>query len=403
MAHDARQRLKRLLHTHGERSAPIVFAGRQSIIRDVLERVDSMADQPTPGQTFIVSGAPGAGKTSLLTELSKRSARPCIVRGEVPNNETVPLIWNMLAEKLTGIPLKSLMSTRHEERRGEAGVDTILKAGTGFSTGMSQPPLPIASCEHIRALSDEQFKTPLILCIDEIQNIEQGSKASELVRELHTQSIAPILLVCAGLSNSGKRLRDIGLSRPMRSNVISLGTLEPQETLFASRESLRMIGETANIESGALVDALAEQIAIASDDWPRHLACYLNAVCKALIEQATPDFSCLDQSAVIERGHVLRREYYEERLVASELPAHILAGLYRKFHDSSLSSNDCADVLEAEIERSDSSTLKRRFATGEDALDQSLRAGVLALNENNTCAIPIPSLADFMFERARQT
>lgn len=401
MTQDPRQDLKRLLHTHGERSAPIVFAGRQAIIRDVLERVDSMVDQPTPGQTFIVSGAPGAGKPSLLTELSKRSAGPCILRGEVPNDETVPLVWNMLAEKLTGIPLKSLMSTRHEERRGEAGVDTLVKAGTGFSKGVSQPPLPIASCKHIRALSDEQFKTPVILCIDEIQNIAQGSKASELIRELHTQSIAPLLLVCAGLSNSGRRLRDIGLSRPMRSNVISLGTLEPQETLFASRESLRVIGETADIESGALVSAFGEQIAIASDNWPRHLACYLNAVCEALIEQSTPDFSRLDQSAVIERGHVLRREYYEERLAASELPAHILAGLYGKVHDSSLSSNECADVLEAEIERGGSATLKRRFATGEDALDQSLRAGVLALNENNACEIPIPSLKAFVFERAR--
>ena len=49
-------------------------------------------------------------------------------------------------------------------------------------------------------------ETPVVVCIDEIQNIEQDSPANALVRHLHTQDVAPVLLVCAGLANALERL-----------------------------------------------------------------------------------------------------------------------------------------------------------------------------------------------------
>ena len=104
-------------------------------------------------------------------------------------------------------------------------------------------PSPIGSVRQIETLlrDGQTFYKPVVLFIHEIQNIRRDTAASHLLRHLQTQSIAPVIVVCAGLSSAESRLIDAGISRPVAENIYSLGTLSPDESLVATRESLQVI------------------------------------------------------------------------------------------------------------------------------------------------------------------
>ena len=173
----------------------------------------------------------------------------------------------------------------------------------------------------------------------------------------------------------------------------------------AARQSLHVIEEIGVSEPSRKrgLDALAERIAVASDNWPRHLTCYLHGVCEELLEQAQPSFDQLDQEKMIERGNHHRQAYYEDRLIASRLPAHILPRLYERVRRAPISRDACADILETEIREYDqegAATLKRRFASGDAAVEQVLRSGILTLSKDHNCEIPIPSMVNFISYRS---
>lgn len=397
------RKLENLLLDHGERGEPIAFAGRERIIRAITHTVERIAVRPLEGETFVISGAPGAGKTSLVRELARRLDVPCIHLREVPDEGEIQYLWSELATKLTGLATEEMRGIQHRARYGEGGISALVKAEGSFSEGVTLPPPSISSCTQIRALTDRPFKTPVVVCIDEIQNIGKDSPANTLVRHLHTQDTAPVLLVCAGLANTRERLRDIGISRLSDRNICALGALTTEETMTAAKQSLHVI-ETIGVSARSrthCLDPLAEQIVAAADNWPRHLTCYLHGVCEELLEQAQPSFDQLDQKKVIDRGSHLRHAYYQDRLVASKLPACLLARLYDRVRSAPLSRDACADVLESAIREYDqegAAALKRRFASGDEAVEQVLRSGTLTLDKENNCEVPIPSMATFIRE-----
>jgi len=401
------RKLENLLLDHGERGEPIAFAGREHIIRAIAQKVERIAVRPLEGETFVISGAPGAGKTSLVRELARRLNVPCICLREVPDDSEVQHLWNELATKLTGLATEEIRAIQHRTHYGEGGISALVKAGGGFSEGVTLNPPSVNSCTQIRALTDQPFETPVVVCVDEIQNIEKDSPANALVRHLHTQEVAPVLLVCAGLANALERLREIGISRFSDRNIFALGALTAEETMNAAKQSLQVI-ETIGVGTPSRkqsLAALAEKIVVAADNWPRHLTCYLHGVCEELLEQVQPSFDQLDQEKVIERGNRLRQAYYEDRLVASRLPACVLARLYDRVRNAPISRDACADILEVEIREYDqegAAALKRRFASGDAAVEQVLRSGILTLGKEHNCEVPIPSMASFISQKSER-
>ena len=399
---EVRERLTSLLDTHGERASPIAFAGRQSIIDTVFRRLNSISKEPTPGMTFIVNGAPGAGKTTLLNRLAEQQGFRCIHFEEIPSENQIRHAWYEFAAHFTGKTVESFRATRHEERGGEVGLKMGVGASGSYSEGASVNAPEIDAFSQFEHFSEDASRKPVMVCVDEIQNIKADSKAAEFVRYLHTQSIAPVLLVCAGLSNSEQRLHDTGLSRVAPSHVIPLGALQPEETLLAARKSLRVIAETARIDPDAFVDLFAEEIAAASDNWPRHLTSYLQGIGQLLLEQEQPSLHGLDRKQALERGHLLKDEYYVQRLNASQLPARLLASLYSRIIMRPMSRDECAGFLIKAIREDKTDTgevLRERFESSDDVFEQALRAGVVTY-KNNECEIPIPSLATFVNKMA---
>ena len=407
------QSLKRLVQDHDERAQPIAFAGREDIICAIQDAVDRMTEKLSgggtefkgaPGGTFVIHGPPGAGKTALVGEIVRRLNCPCLIYEEVPDENDVRDLWDELATILTGLPLDEIRGTRYRERYGAAGISAIAKGEAGYKEGLTLDPLPITSCKQIRSLSDAPFRTPVLVSIDEIQNIKPGSAANDLVRHLHTQGIAPVLLICTGLSNSREHLQNVGISRLTLSRVIPLGGLAPDETRTASRSALGVIAGAGVTGSEDAIGSLCAKLADASDNWPRHLTCYLQGMCQALLDQESPSFGELDEEDVLNRGHRLRQAYYEDRLVASGLPASTLASVYERVQRNRVSRDECAGILINAI-RSDASEqgtiLRERFPSSDAIINRALRSGVLTSDSKNDCEIPIPPFAAFVFERAR--
>jgi len=406
MHQSTHQKIEALLLDHGERDEPIAFAGRENIPSSIQRVVGRLAVKPRRGQTFVIEGAPGAGKTSLISELANRLRGdiPCIVRRNVPDENGVEALWNELAATLTAMPLDKIRAIQHKRRFGEGGLNAIVKAQVGYEEGKTMAPMSLSSCDQIRGLTEAPFKTAVVVCIDEIQNIQSMSGASGFVQDLHTQDVAPVLLICSGLSNSTERLDDIGISRSTQQHLASLGSLMSSETYDAALRALNVIAGTGVHVKAQTLEVLAQRLVSASDHWPRHLTCYLQGVCNALLEQDTPSFERLDQDAVIKKGDDLRRAYYQERLRASRLSASILARAYRDIERGEMDPHSCAARIFDWIqeERSEQGAfLRELFPSRVSVLDRMLRSGVIATCED-VCEIPVPSMAAFVYERARE-
>lgn len=396
-AHD---RLRALLREHGEREEPFAFAGRSELITEMIEVANIMAGRPLKGQTFVISGAPGAGKTTILNELSKRAGLPSLVYNKVPPDSDMPNVWNELASILTGLSLDEIRSIRHDQLQLNLGMSVGIQAGGTATKETVVEPALVTSCRRIKELTDKPLRKPVIVCVDEIQNIREGSSAADFIEELHTQSDIPVLLVCAGLSDSKQRLNEIGVSRSTLKHDTSLSALKPTESREIAEASLKKIAEVAEVESGALIGMFKQGIAEASDNWPRHLTCYLEGVCEALLERDPPSIENLDQRQVLEYGDSLRQRYYQNRLTASELPASLLNDLYERIQSNSLSERECVNIMAEAIVHSNDAHLKESFTGGKHAFEQALRSGVLTLSEDGLCEIPIPSLGSFIGDRA---
>ncbi len=405
------QSLKRLLLKHSERGEPIAFAGREEILGAISEIAHLLKDGASEGQTFVIGGAPGAGKTSLVRESARRLQGQGIASVVCPSpsgdGDIDALVWR-IAASLTGIEKEKLRSAYRKRFSGSVSVAELGGVSGSYESERKEPTL--RSFDDIKLLTNKPLVNPVVVFIDEAQNIRDDSKAAVLVNALHTQFEFPILLVCTGLANTYDRLHQVGLTRPAEDNVFALDVLRREDAQTAVRQALRVIAGTGVARSHDGDDhdqskrpALIDAIATASDNWPRHLTCYLRAVCEALIGQSSPDFSALDIDAVLARGNGFRQSYYENRLASSELPAGIIAHLYREMNAHPLHRDACEDVLELAIQNQRQTghiALQRKFPTGKDAFENALRAGLLTVQGNEPCRIPIPSLETFVFEKA---
>ncbi len=67
----------RELSESGERGEPLVFAGREDIIQMAERKMRQLPPNGAAGNTVLIEGAPGAGKTALLGEISRRYVTRC--------------------------------------------------------------------------------------------------------------------------------------------------------------------------------------------------------------------------------------------------------------------------------------------------------------------------------------
>ncbi len=395
----------RTLAEAGERHNPLVFGGRSRIIDKVMRIARHLPPHGPKGNTILIHGAPGAGKTALVCEIARRLEKDgltTIVQPEIPSPGRIRAIYAALATVLAGVPSDTSRTTVRADkvlsiRPGGVGGD--LSEGTSVAPPTLEDPESIA---ELRAGRPWQPNERAVVFIDEIQNISTNTQADEcrLVRALHTQDCIPVLLVCSGLSNSEDTLGRAGLSRLGTENSIPLGSLTKEETVDCARATLDFVRQRGLHGSDEAVQRWARRIAASSDGWPRHLQSYFMATWETLAAQDCPALDAADLDATIQRGDARREDYYIKRISRSGLPIGVVGALHEQLalgepldeYQAMGIIDDAIGELPAGMQRS----IGGRFAASDECLESLLRAGIVSLDQHKRCVSPIPTLSQFV-------
>lgn len=393
----------------GEREDPLVFVGREQIIERILRASQSMPSAGGgAGRTFLIEGAPGTGKTALVSELAKRlngeGVATIVCDGAPGTPSGIDRVYRKLAVALGAALPGEERTTTTSGRESSGGIGSIFRGRLSRSKSVAPP--SIGDVGDIVERLDESKRQPdkhAVVFIDEIQNLEPKGPAANLVCDLHTQHSAPILLVCAGLSNSKRVLARAGLSRINARNVVRLGRFSPEETLDCARKTLETVREAGLPSTDAATERWAGRIAQAVDDWPRHLQCYLTACWETLTTQDIPDLDTADLNTAMALGDSLRNTYYLDRIDASESDIRVLGELHRHLGAGErISPADAHRIIGEAAARLDPENRKAhedRFPHGEACFERMLQSGVVSLNDEGDCTSPLPSLSDHILAK----
>ena len=343
---DVRRSLERLADT-GDRSAPVVFAGRRDEF-GLLERAIRGVRNGEEGHTVVVQGVPGAGKTALLGEFAAR----LLARGADERSPVIPV-------KLAATALDSKPAAIVEEidsafcdlkasewwRRavdkatdgahflGNALLSAVTRKSLGEFTVASRAPdsLHLVLNDYAGLRLGWRGSTILLL-VDEAQNLPDTPMVRRHLETLHTSGTGgcSVLLACFGLGNTVERLADLGLSRLATGHARTVGALSNEDArkvvagtldvVFAQhpfdeqeREQAPAAGEReGRTPRGKWIGAATDAIVDDNGGFPHHLTNGCRALAQAVLQEgigASPPVEAVRQKALD-----YRREYYAARL-----------------------------------------------------------------------------------------
>ncbi|MCY4001373.1 MAG: ATP-binding protein [Bacteroidetes bacterium] len=292
---------KKKLPPHGppafDRGPTPHFHGRVHILDEfsiLLER----AMRTHMGTTFIIQGAPGAGKTALLHKMGGDAPKPWQVVRIDPD-----ALWdtNWLMHAL--------------DRGGEFNISEV----TG---GVSLAGYVKGDVTSVPVLKNpisviKQWNAPLLLILDEAQTLAEGNKpegkdrsiATNLLKHIHNGEMGrPVVLLAAGLGTTLGAFESLGLSRIGLKCDVKLGSLSSTSTRAIIQSWLtedgRSKGDTAT---------WVEEIAQESHNWPQHIAAYVEPALRHL-QAHRGHLTPTGLSKVLELGRKGCASYYEQRV-----------------------------------------------------------------------------------------
>ncbi|MYH13834.1 MAG: ATP-binding protein [Gammaproteobacteria bacterium] len=401
------EKLSRLASS-GERSDPLVFSGRGEEIKRIVRAAGNLPPDGARGQTFVIEGAPGAGKTALVHELARRLSAAgvlTVIRENVPSDETVMGVYHALLSAMSGVPNEEARTTRRKETAVTGGVGGVM-SGKRVTSESVAPQAALDAAMIAERCAPERLSRirSAVVFVDEVQNLQAGSGAATLLADLHTQGKLPVLLVCAGLSTSPARLADAGISRVSPSCRIRLGRLAASEAVDCARRTLALSRQWGVDAPDEEVKVWAENIAEASDLWPRHLQCYLQAVWASLAEQDAPSLASASLEDTLAKGRELREAYYLDRLSNSGVPLEVAGRLHGCLADGGAldlwAATDLAgEAIDERLSARARERVRNTFPTDSDCFDAMLKSGLVSLDERDLCISPIPSMTEFILDR----
>ena len=278
------------------------FVGREGEIELIAERARSVArnrqlgqEDPAAGSTFLITGVPGAGKTSLMTRLRQqwsgpKGKGPLGIPLELEDLESRDRMAHAIMQQLPGSLADLGRSILSSIKLDFGGVS----AGLGISD--SNPSL-------------QELTRPVVLFIDEIQELPT-SKAAPVVRALNSLHLgthgAPVFAVLAGLAHAENILAEAGISRLSSRYVLPLGPLGPDEAMESAQKFLDAF------RVGGDRRLWPETIANWSDGWPMHVHNGLSALAEELAANGG-DLDRISPLAVKQRAAASRINYYRAR------------------------------------------------------------------------------------------
>ncbi len=273
------------------------FHGRKAIRRDFAELLKRSKDTNT-GTTFLIQGAPGAGKTALLYQMEK---------------EALDHQWEVVY-----INVQDLYNPAHlAQTFGEAYV-TRKQTTTSLDAkviSFDRAKEVSGDSSVIQVLKSLVLDSGVVLILDEAQGIDVfvgkpvEPEVISLLEIIHNGKLRkPAILLAAGLGTTIASFGKLGISRFGRNCVVELGTLSKESERLVIQDWIKKEGSGQG-DSSAWLDAIAKE----THGWPQHIQCYADLASEYLKANGgamTPD----GLNSVLEAGHKARKVYYKQRV-----------------------------------------------------------------------------------------
>ncbi len=406
-----------------EKSAPPVFIGRQAILEDVVRRAEAgwkNNQQGEPGHTHIIQGAPGAGKSSIVSELAKRLNKshhteqnwtvgePRLLLLDPIDIIDLDLGLGELARLISPKQAKKLVTRTSDTAGIEAGVDLKVAGGRGHRNRTTERATSAAITTLKNWLRDHQirFRGPIIIAIDEAQTLPAANSTpgSQFLLSLHQNTYQlPISVVLAGLSDTQARASELGLTRGF--NVHSIGRFDRKE----SRDLMQKWCAHFGIKIGDQQQRLHRYCELA-DDWPRHLHCAQKAIAQVIVNKSkvqsnfTGELNTLteqDWTQVTVQFAQYRIAYYRER-VSPEMQTY--ERLVANLMESLNTPQKRTDILDAFAGGSKSPDFPLYAKEVTDFFNHLIHQGALEeIVGENSFYCPIPSFRTYLIETAKSS
>ncbi len=359
-----------------DRQPAPVFVGRQ----DILELIQANCrgamralgrNQRAAGHTIVLQGAPGAGKTAILSHLEEEWDGK-------PDRPHVLEIRQAYLEDPATMALAIVRKLDPSKASPENIAFSLLK----------------------ELLPPQDWKHPLCILVDEIQNVRESH--GEVLTPLHLGTHRlPIVPIYAGLANSTDSLAQAGVSRLQTDNVRTLGPLASEEV----RDCVKRMIANCRIDPGAgvLVQQLADEIARSSEGWPQHVRTEAAAAFRAIGQKKgeIKDIEILPMRALARK---YRQRSYEARQSKEMKEAKDLVAAVMEEVPSNggLSRSRVLNAIKGKIANGQGTEweLPEGMSAGQ-FLGHLIHRGALQPGSGDALVCPIPSLRTWLIDRPR--
>ena len=321
----------------GDRSAPVVFAGREDELA-LLERAIRGVRNGEEGHTVVIQGVPGAGKTALLGEFAAR----LLARGADERNPVIPV--KLAATAMDSKPaaiveeidsaFRDLNASDWRRRAADKATGGVHFLGNALFAAATRKPLgefTVASrapdslnlvLNDYASLRLGRRGSTILLLVDEAQNLPDTPMVRRHLEALHVSGTggSSVMLACFGLGNTVERLADLGLSRLATGHARTVGALSDADARQVVAGTLDVVFARHTFADGPLdkqeraqwIGAAADAIVDDSGGFPHHLTNGCRALAQAVLQEGIGG----DPPVATMRGKALdyRREYYGARL-----------------------------------------------------------------------------------------
>ncbi|MCY3630475.1 MAG: ATP-binding protein [Bacteroidetes bacterium] len=346
------------------------FHGRKRVLGNFGKLVkESMEAQG--GSTFLIQGAPGAGKTALLEEMALDALK----------NQ-----WDVV-----DINLDDLYNPVHMAQT--LGKSYVTRKQTGTKVDAR-----VLAREHVKEVAGDSSvaqvlenmrpKHGVVLILDEAQRIGRFSDtpneipAMGTLDTLHNGKLPhPVILLAAGLGTTSKSFGSLGISRFKGGCFVELGALGKDAERAVIRDWLMKEGG-AKGDLAPWIDAIVQN----THGWPHHIISYVYPASEHL-KAGDGIMTSEGLHAVLEAGRKGRKAYYNERSYG--FPEEERQGLAEAFADISSGESMTRKAI--------LSSLARDFEPDEakDLFRRAWEKGLLD-ERGGRYVIPIPSMQDWL-------
>ncbi len=350
-----------------ERGPAKYFHGRKAELR-TFDQLLNETKQYQIGSSVLIQGPPGVGKTALIEEHEKQARKK--------NWQVFKLSNECLSDP------KELFTKLTKKAKPKEFEKTF-----GFDLHIFKGNLTKKSIPETNAINESIILSkPTMLWLDEVQTLEDflehvdKPKITSFLNTYHNlKSKKGFIFLLGGLGHSQEILRQLGISRFNTGCIHYLQPLEPQAERQILHDWL-----TRELKTPSGVTRWIDQITQQTDQWPRHIKSYCNAIFHFLdIGESLTDRKL---KQVMNYGHEFKQTYYQQRCHGLEYEnRQLVASTLNRLPDW-FSKRNIVDLFSKSLFEKASEVLYQKI----------LSKGIIHLDEQGKLSVPIPSLRTFL-------